>query len=84
MTTTLDLPEDLFTEAKRKASGRGESLQTFVIEAIRSRLEAAATLGNTPAIMDFAGIFKSSRTESLRIMEVIEEGCEQVRAGDWT
>ena len=60
MTTTLDLPEDLFTEAKRKASGRGESLQTFVIEAIRSRLE------------------------SLRIMEVIEEGCEQVRADDWT
>ena len=84
MTTTLDLPEDLFTEAKRKASGRGESLQTFVIEAIRSRLEAAAPPGNTPPIMDFAGIFKSSRTESLRIMEVIEEGCEQVRADDWT
>ena len=84
MTTTLDLPEDLFTEAKRKASGRGESLQTFVIEAIRSRLEAAAPPGNTPAIMDFAGILKSSRTESLRIMEVIEEGCEQVRADDWT
>ena len=84
MTTTLDLPEDLFTEAKRKASGRGESLQTFVIEAIRSRLEAAAPPENTPAIMDFAGIFKSSRTESLRIMEVIEEGCEQVRADDWT
>lgn len=84
MTTTLDLPEDLFTEAKRKASGRGESLQTFVIEAIRSRLEAAASPGNIPAIMDFAGIFKSSRTESLRIMEVIEEGCEQVRADDWT
>ena len=84
MTTTLDLPEDLFTEAKRKASGRGESLQTFVIEAIRSRLEAAAPPGNTSAIMDFAGIFKSSPTESLRIMEVIEEGCEQVRADDWT
>ena len=83
MTTTLDLPEDLVTEAKRKASGRGESLQTFVVEAIRSRLEAAATLANTPVIMDFAGIFKSSRQESLRIMEVIEEGCEQVRPADW-
>lgn len=84
MTTTLDLPEDLVTEAKRKASGRGESLQTFVVEAIRSRLESAATLGNTPVIMDFAGIFKSSRQESLRIMEVIQEGCEQVHPADWT
>jgi hypothetical protein len=84
MTTTLDLPEDLVTEAKRKASGRGESLQTFVVEAIRSRLHPVPPVQSTPNIMDFAGIFRSSQDESLRIMETIEEGCEQVRPADWT
>lgn len=83
MTTTLDLPEELVSEAKREASGRGESLQSFVAEAIRSRLHIAPALGGAPAIMDFAGIFRSSRKESLRIMESIEEGCEQVRPDDW-
>lgn len=83
MTTTLDLPEELVSEAKLKASGCGESLQSFVIEAIRSRLQASATVGDGPAIMEFAGTFKSSREESLRIMEAIENGCEQVRSEDW-
>ena len=83
MTTTLDLPEELVTEAEREASGRGESLQSFVAEAIRSRLHPAPQVQSTPNIMDFAGIFRSSRDESLRIMETIEEGCEQVSADDW-
>ena len=83
MTTTLDLPEELVSEAKREASGRGESLQSFVAEAIRSRLHTAPSTVEVPGIMDFAGTFRSSREESLRIMETIEEGCGQVRPDDW-
>ena len=84
MTTTLELPDDLVSEAKREASGRGESLQSFIAEAIRSRLHTGEPRGTAvPSIMDFAGIFRSSRNESLRVMEAVEEGCEQVRPEDW-
>jgi hypothetical protein len=84
VTTTLELPEDLVSEAKREASGRGESLQSFIAEAIRSRLHTGERSGTAvPSIMDFAGIFRSSRDESMRIMEAVEEGCEQVHPEDW-
>jgi len=83
MTTTLDLPDDLLSEAQREALGRGQSLQAFVAEAIRSRLHAAPFAGKTGTIMDFAGIFRSSREESVRIMETVAEGFEQIRPGDW-
>jgi hypothetical protein len=84
MTTTLELPEDLVSAAKREASGRGESLQSFIAEAIRSRLHTGERRGAAaPSIMDFAGVFRSSRDESLRVMETVEEGCEQVRPEDW-
>jgi hypothetical protein len=83
MTTTLDLPDELLNEAQREALGRGQSLQSFVAEAIRSRLHATPETGGAAGIMDFAGIFQSSREESLRIMRTISEGCEQVRPDDW-
>jgi len=80
---TLDLPEDLLSAAQREALGRGQSLQSFVADAIRSRLLAASPTGETPGIMNFAGIFRSSREESLRIMETVAEGFEQIRPDDW-
>jgi len=83
LTTTLDLPDELLNEAQREALGRGQSLQSFVAEAIRSRLDSAPATGEAAGIMDFAGIFRSSREESLRIMKTISEGCEQVRPDDW-
>jgi hypothetical protein len=84
VTTTLELPDDLVSEAEREASGRGESLQSFIAEAIRSRLHTGERrVAAVPSIMDFAGIFRSSRDESLRIMETVEEGCEGVRPEDW-
>jgi hypothetical protein len=84
VTTTLELPDDLVSEAEREASGRGESLQSFIAEAIRSRLHTGERHGTAvPSIMDFAGIFRSSRDESLRVMEAVEGGCERVRPEDW-
>lgn len=83
MTTTLDIPDKLLREAQAEAAGHGLSLQDFVAEAIRSKLHVPAPSKKTTSIMDFAGIFRSSQDESLRIMETIEAGCEQVRSEDW-
>ena len=83
MTTTLDLPEDLLSEAQKQALGRGQSFQSSVAEAIRSRLHTTPSTEKPAGIMDFAGVFRSSREESARIMETVAEGFEQIRPGDW-
>lgn len=38
MKTTLDLDDDLLSDAKRRAAGAGTTLKAFVEEALRARL----------------------------------------------
>lgn len=51
MKTTIELPDDLFREAKAHAALRGESLKNFVREALEEKLgrEAAASRLAEPA-----------------------------------
>ena len=38
MKTTVEIPDDLFREAKAAAAGRGLSLKTFLTEALKEKL----------------------------------------------
>lgn len=42
MRTTIDLPAELLAEAKRCALNRGESLSTFVVDAVRHALRPSS------------------------------------------
>lgn len=83
MTTTLELPDELMRKAEETAAGSGQSLQSFLAEAIKSKLGVAGGDATRDRVLSYAGAFRNSREESLRIMETIESGCEQVRPEDW-
>lgn len=70
-------------KAEETAAGSGQSLQSFLTEAIKSKLVAADDEAARDDVLSYAGVFRDSREESLRIMETIESGCEQVKPEDW-
>jgi len=83
MTTTLELPDELMRKAEERAAGSGQSLQSFLAEAVKCKLVAADDDAARDEVLSYAGVFRDSREESLRIMETIESGCEQVKPEDW-
>ena len=83
VTTTLELPDELMRKAEETAAGSGQSLQSFLAEAIKSKLCAEGGDATRDQVLSYAGVFRDSREESLRIMETIESGCEQVEPEDW-
>jgi hypothetical protein len=83
VTTTLELPDELMRKAEETAAGSGQSLQSFLAEAIKSKLGAEDGDATRDQVLSYAGVFRDSREESLRIMETIESGCEQVKPEDW-
>lgn len=83
MTTILELPDELMRKAEETAAGSGQSLQSFLAEAIKSKLLAAGGDAARDEVLSYAGVFRDSREESSRIMETIESGCEQIKPEDW-
>lgn len=83
MTTTLELPDELMRKAEETAAGSGKSLQSFLTEAIKSKLLAESSNAARDEVLSYAGVFRDSPEESLRIMETIESACEQVKPEDW-
>ena len=83
VTTTLELPDELMRKAEATAAGSGQSLQSFLAEAIKSKLVAVGGNAARDELLSYAGVFRDSREESSRIMETIESGCEQVKPEDW-
>ncbi|MBJ7391625.1 MAG: hypothetical protein JHC85_08670 [Chthoniobacterales bacterium] len=83
MTTALELPDELTRKAQETAAVSGQSLQSFLAEAVKSKLVAVGGDAARDEVLSYAGVFRDSREESLRIMETIESGCEQVKPEDW-
>jgi len=81
--TTLELPDELMRKAEETAAGSGQSLQSFLAEAVKCKLVAPDDDAARDEVLSYAGVFRDSREESLRIMETIESGCEQVKPEDW-
>lgn len=88
MKTTIELPDELFREAKATAARRGHSLKRFVQEALDEKL-ARETRPREPRLGEAkvewpvpppGGI---PREEFERIDQAIEEAFEQIDPEDW-
>ncbi len=96
MKTTIELPDELFREAKATAARRGHSLKQFVREALDEKL-ARETRGAYPAreaAPEYAGSRSElkwpvpppvgvPRAEFERIDQAIEDAFEQIDPEDW-
>lgn len=86
MQTTLEIPKDLMRQIEQAAANAGQSAATFVVNALQSRLEAAAaTTGQNDARpwLRLAGVWKDYATD-LKIVEAeIEDAFEQVEEEMW-
>lgn len=86
MKTTIELPDDLFREAKATAARRGAALKEFVREALTEKLAREEGFGQTsdgPRDWPVPPL-RLSREEAERIDKAIEEAFEQIEPEDRT
>jgi hypothetical protein len=84
MKTTIEIPDDLFREAKAIAARRGISLKSLVTNSLRESISAGK--GTTPdrPWMKFYGCLNDvPSTELAAISQRIEQECECVDEKDW-
>lgn len=58
-------------------------MTAFVTSAVEAKLTADESAAVEKPWMNFAGLLKKDRKESSRILQRIEECCEQVIPEDW-
>ena len=66
--TTVEIPDQLFREAKASAALRGIPLKEFVAEALRERLRSQP--GRTPRWMQASGGLRDLHRENQRLRRV--------------
>ena len=84
MKTTIEIPDPLFSQAKSRASERGQTLKAFVTEALQERLQANASkarLGE-PQWMRGFGKLRRLHKETRRIQSRIDERFEVIEPED--
>jgi hypothetical protein len=82
MKTTLEIPDPIFRRAKTLAAARGISLRQLVTEALDDKLRKGAIPGKPaepPWMKGFGGL-SGLRSESAKLMRLIEEEFEQTGA----
>ena len=80
MKTTLEIPDDIFRQAKAKAAERGVPLRQFVTEAVEEKLKTSTD--EKPWMKMFGGL-RHLRKETARINRIIEEEFEQIEPDEW-
>jgi hypothetical protein len=80
MRMTVEIPDDIFRQAKSKAAAEGISLRQFVTEAIVDKLKAASAAEQKPW-MKHIGKLKDLHQENERVNELIEEAFEVIDNG---
>ena len=84
MKTTIELPDDLFREAKAIAARRGISLKSLVTNSLRETLATGKTAQPDRPWMKFYGCLNDVPADELAaISHRIEEECERVDEKDW-
>ena len=75
MKTILELPDQLFREAKAIAAKRGQSLTQIMLEALRDRLalERRCVRADEPKWMRGFGKLRDLHKETLRVQSVIDQ-----------
>jgi hypothetical protein len=83
--TTLDIPDELFRQAKATAAMEGRSLKEFISEAVREKLNASQTAVERPwmKIAGWAAKDPEMRAELNRLEQIVEEEFEQIDEDDW-
>jgi plasmid stability protein len=80
--TTLEIPDALFRATKARAASRGESLKSYVCEALRARLESEGAIANEAP--GWRRVFGRARADEVREVDaVLEDELEHVEAEDW-
>ncbi|HLW79164.1 MAG TPA: hypothetical protein VKU44_06140 [Terriglobia bacterium] len=82
MKTTLELPEDLFRQAKATAALRGESLKEFMTAALREHLEGQA--GESAPVRGWRSVFGRARPEDVdEVDRIVADELERVDLDAW-
>jgi len=85
MKTTLDIPDNIFRQAKARAALRGVSLRQFVTEALEEKVTAPASarFGSAdPPWMQGFGALADLRDETRQIEVHISEAFENIDEED--
>ena len=80
MKATVEIPGPVLRRAKSLAAAEGLSLKQLFIEAIEQRIRERSKPGKkiTPSWMKAVGGLSHLKDENRRILQIIEEACEQV------
>jgi hypothetical protein len=78
--TTIDIPDDIFRQAKATAAIEGVSLRQLVTDTLRDRLQASPSSSHAanPPWMKGFGSLADLTPETRRIEALIEEEFEQI------
>lgn len=86
MKTTLDIPDDLFKQAKHFAVNHGISLKHLVSEALQAKLLSEIPVPSQKPWMKLTEMFPTTaefREEVSRIEKIIENEFERIDEDDW-
>jgi len=82
MKTTLEIPDDLFRQAKATAALHGESLKDFVTTALKAHVETQAA--EAPRERGWRSVFGGARLEEVEeIDRIVAEEFERVDPDAW-
>lgn len=82
MKTTLEIPDDLFRQAKATAALRGESLKELVTEALQAHLERQGTEADSPR--GWRSVFGQAQREEIEAVDsLIAEEFERIEPDAW-
>jgi hypothetical protein len=80
--TTLELPDNLFRQAKATAALRGKSLKDLITAALRAHLEGQA--GEASRQHGWRSVFGRARSEEVHeIDRIVAEELERVDSDTW-
>ncbi len=82
MKTTLEIPQELFRDAKSTAAKRGITLKTFFTEALEEKLRAPDRPKDLAASR-FFGALSDLHDENRMILKEIESEFGQVDVSEW-
>lgn len=83
MKTTVEIPDNLFRDAKTAAAQNGTSLRQFLTEAVADKVQTSRRLARERPWMRLAGMLEGFAREVERAEQVIEEEFERVNVEDW-
>ena len=85
MKTTLDIPDNIFRQAKARAALRGVSLRQFVTEALEEKVSAPSSGRSSnaePSWMQGFGALADLRDENRQLEAYISESFEHIDEDD--